>query len=133
MKDTVVQFFCYGHPNILATHPTTLEFTKDAEVTLQGDCIIGVRMDVRFESLKKLLFAKDIKIILEIGDLKESFMAKPNPTFSDEQEIVIRTSPFLSRRTLAIHATKAAIDLPESFRQKLKDPKTRMQVTFEGR
>ncbi|MCD6301577.1 MAG: DUF371 domain-containing protein, partial [Staphylothermus sp.] len=31
-----------GHPNIRATHKTTLEITKEPHVTPRGDCIIAV-------------------------------------------------------------------------------------------
>ena len=38
-------FTAYGHKNILATHKTTIEFTKDKELSLKGNCIVGVRAD----------------------------------------------------------------------------------------
>ncbi len=38
-------FTAQGHPNILATHKTTLEITKDTEVTGEGGCIIAVKAD----------------------------------------------------------------------------------------
>lgn len=128
-----VQFFCHGHPNIRATHLTTIEFTAASEVTVQGDCIVGVKADFRPASVKKLLSAQYLKVTMEIGDSKESFMATTNPQFSDEHEIVFRRSGFASPRTLGIDASKAAIDLPEAFRQKMKDPRTRMIVTIEQR
>lgn len=34
-----------GHRNITAKHRTTLEITKDEEITRKADCIIGVRAD----------------------------------------------------------------------------------------
>ena len=41
----IYKFNAYGHPNILGTHKTTFEFTKDNELTLNGDCIVGVKAD----------------------------------------------------------------------------------------
>ncbi|MBD0360642.1 MAG: DUF371 domain-containing protein, partial [Nitrososphaeraceae archaeon] len=32
----------YGHPNVQSLHPRALEITKNTELTLRGDCIIGV-------------------------------------------------------------------------------------------
>ena len=32
----------YGHPNIRAMHEKTIELTKAKDITLRGDCIIGV-------------------------------------------------------------------------------------------
>ena len=34
-----------GHPNIRATHKTTLEVTKEKELSPRGDCIIGICAD----------------------------------------------------------------------------------------
>jgi hypothetical protein len=34
--------FAQGHENILATHKTTLEFTKDKRLSKKGDCIVAV-------------------------------------------------------------------------------------------
>ncbi|MHA1410910.1 MAG: DUF371 domain-containing protein, partial [Candidatus Odinarchaeia archaeon] len=36
------EFKARGHENITATHPTTLEITKDMKLTPRGDCIIAV-------------------------------------------------------------------------------------------
>ena len=46
-------FFAYGHKNILATHKTTIEFTKDRELSLRGNCILGVNADFNLIELKK--------------------------------------------------------------------------------
>ncbi len=35
-------FTAWGHENITANHKRTLEFTKDNELSLEGDCILGV-------------------------------------------------------------------------------------------
>jgi len=34
--------YAYGHGKIRATHPNTLEITKEGELTERGDCIIAV-------------------------------------------------------------------------------------------
>ena len=31
-----------GHKNILSLHKKTIEITKDSQLTVNGDCIIGV-------------------------------------------------------------------------------------------
>ena len=48
-------FNCYGHENITARHKTTLEFTKDRDLSLKGDCIIGVKADFSLPQLKNLI------------------------------------------------------------------------------
>ncbi|MGI0069069.1 MAG: DUF371 domain-containing protein, partial [Nitrosopumilaceae archaeon] len=35
----------YGHENIRSLHPKTIEITTESNLTVNGDCIIGVRAD----------------------------------------------------------------------------------------
>ena len=35
-------FTVRGHENVQGTHPTTFEFITTSDLTLRGDCIIGV-------------------------------------------------------------------------------------------
>ena len=42
MKNNKYNFTVRGHNNVLALHKNTVEFTKDKELTLNGDCILGV-------------------------------------------------------------------------------------------
>ena len=57
-----MEFFIYGHENISAKHKTTIEFTKDKEVSRKGDCILGVNADFSFSEIKRLLKKKEIEI-----------------------------------------------------------------------
>ena len=123
-----MHFFIYGHPNISAKHKTTLEFTKDKEVSKKGDCIVGVKASFSFSKIKKLLNKKRIKII--IG--KEKIIADVNPDFNDKKEIVIRKSDFKSKRTLGINANKAAVDLSRKLVKRLQDPKEKIKVKIKG-
>src|SRR2546422_10296052 len=36
-------FHAFGHPRILSTHPTTIEITRSQNLTIRGDCVIGVK------------------------------------------------------------------------------------------
>ena len=45
-------FNCYGHENITARHKTTLEFTKDEDLSLKGDCIVGVKAGFQLNKIK---------------------------------------------------------------------------------
>mgnify|MGYP003973927085 CR=1 FL=1 len=123
-----MKFFIYGHENLLATHNTTLEFTKDSYLTKNGDCIVGIRADFSYDELMKLKGQDTIKIIISIDEIKEEIISKVNKYFDHKEEIVIRLSDFLSDRTLGIKANKAAINLSRESIQKLKDPNTRAQV-----
>src|SRR3989344_1528749 len=97
------KFHAYGHPNILGTHKTTLEFTKDEELTLNGDCIIGTKADFELSKLNEFIKNannKKITITIETADkkIKEMVTAELNPNFNDDNELVIRKTEFVSER-----------------------------------
>jgi hypothetical protein len=59
-----------GHPNVLATHPRTIEITKDNYLTKEGNCIIGINAnkacnDIN-EQLRRLITQDNIPIKFEI-------------------------------------------------------------------
>ncbi|MBS3125915.1 DUF371 domain-containing protein [Candidatus Woesearchaeota archaeon] len=123
-----MKFTAYGHPNILATHPTTIEFTKDKELSSEGDCIIGVKADFLLKDIKKIVAKEQIKITVKVDKFKEEISAQTNRLFNHDTELVIRKSDFLSDRTLGIKADKAAVDLARRLVEKLKDPKQKIEV-----
>lgn len=131
-----ITFICYGHKNILGTHRNTLEFTHDKNLTLRGDCIIGVQANYKFDDFKHLKPLQEqkiknrIKIIIEVDDLKDEVIAEYHPGFHHEHEMVIRTSTFADKRTFAIEANKAAIDLRRDLIRKMKNPWQEMKVTI---
>lgn len=122
-----MKFTAYGHPNIRATHKTTFEFTKDKNLTPNGDCIVGVNADFSLLELKKILKFKNIQIIVKVGEHIIMADAKVNPNFCSEEEIVIRNSDFISDRTLGINSDKVAFDFLGVI-DKLKDPAQKIIV-----
>lgn len=124
-------FTAYGHQNITAKHKTTLEFTKDKEVTKRGDCILGVNADFKLESIRKFIEKKDrIKIIIKANGLSEEINANVNEDFNDNEEIVIRRSDFNSKRTLGIKSNKACIDLSKELIKLMKNPKQKLIISL---
>ncbi|MAG72173.1 MAG: hypothetical protein CL471_18065 [Acidobacteria bacterium] len=147
-------FNCYGHKNITAKHKTTLEFTKDENVSLKGECIVGVRADFKLSSLKKFIENKSnykkkqlknkainkktigkipIKIIIRIKNIEEKINGFLNADFNDSREIVIRKSDFISERTLIIKADKGACDLNRNYVEFLKQEKIKIKVTIANK
>lgn len=117
------QFKAWGHKNITARHRNTFEFTKDENVTLEGDCIAGVKADFSLEMTKefiKSLKTNKIRIIIEAGGQIEEINAEINKGFNSGQEIVIRKTGFISERTLAVNADKAAKDFSRELSSMLK-------------
>ena len=132
------QFNAFGHPNMLATHKTTLEFTKDENLSLKGDCIVGVNADFEPEKIKKFIKGcrnGRIKIIIQSEDksITEIVEAELNPNFCDENEIVIRKADFSSGRTLAIRSNKAAFNLKRDLIVYLKAKKNKLVVTIKAK
>ncbi len=127
------EFKVYGHENILATHYNTIEFTKEPDLSKKGDCIVGVKADYDLEELKGIVeeYSK-IKIVFSVGNLSQEIFATTNKGYDDEHELVIRKSEFISPRTFAVKADKAAVDLDRKLVEKLKDPSKKGIVEIIG-
>ena len=74
------EIIAYGHPNISATHTTTFEITKAAELGKEGTCIIGVRankacadFDANFKNAMKE--ARKLEITLEAGGVEDKIIS----------------------------------------------------------
>jgi hypothetical protein len=127
-----------GHENILATHKTTLEITKDTQLSKNGNCIIAIAANKSFNELsdefRKRLRKKNSKItvIIEANGLFDVLTAKgfPELTLTNTKDMVIRKSDYICDRTLAIKASKAACDLSSSLVKKLRDSKQRVKITL---
>ena len=137
----IYKFSAYGHPNILATHKTTLEFTKDEELSLKGDCIVGIKADFDLKELVDLIRNSNknndkkvtIKIMSKNKKIQEKMYAELNPSFNHNKELVIRKSDFVSDRTLAISSNKAAFDLNRDLIDFLRDKKNKVSVIIENK
>lgn len=118
-----------GHANVRATHKTTFEITKDLELSLRGDCIIGVGADKALSdlnwSLKEVVKSKDSLIIMLIVDELEGYdvvlgSGDPRLELSDERRLIVRKSSYIDSSTLAVRATKSAADLSRKLIDSLK-------------
>ncbi len=131
-------FFIYGHKNVLSTHATTLEFTKDDELTLKGDCILGISatkgLSEFSEEFKEKIRDEKARVTVEIEacgvmEIVAGF-GHPDLTLSDACDIVIRKSGFVCGRTLCVHADKAAVDIDKRIVEYLKKPGSKAKVTI---
>ncbi len=127
-----------GHANVLATHRTTLEFTKEKHLSKMGDCIVAIGAnkavaDLGDEFRKSLTNdSARLTILVEAGGISEEINARGSSrlTLAHEKDVVIRKSDYVSTRTLAVHADKAANDLSREFVERLKDPKQEVKITL---
>lgn len=115
-------FNAFGHANILATHVKTLEFTKDSDLTTNGDCIVGVNADFELEKLKQ--FSKKAKLVIQLVRsqelLSQEFKFTINPDFNSAHEIVLRKSMFNSPRTYGFNLNHGASKLRRDIVKELK-------------
>jgi uncharacterized protein len=131
------RFKARGHPAVRSTHRTTLEITRDQDLTKRGDCIVAVGSTKGLpefpEDLKEILTQSGATghLILSTGHFtfKVEGSGDPGLTFSHATDIVVRKSKFISDRTLLINADKSAVDLPRGMVRLLQDP--RRSVTIE--
>lgn len=133
----IYKFTAYGHPNILATHKTTLEFTKDSEVSLRGNCIVGVKADFELNEIKEFIRNSKKKVTITIKTItnkqkiQEKISAEVNPDFNSDKEFVIRKSGFVSERTFAISSNKAAFELDKELISFLRKKDNKIVVVIE--
>ncbi|MCL1978180.1 MAG: DUF371 domain-containing protein [Candidatus Bathyarchaeota archaeon] len=137
-KQLIEQILAFGHENVLAIHPTTLMITKDKKLSKQGDCIIAIGADKATSDLnpefKQKLCEPNTKlnVLIEVDGLIEQVTAYGTAelNLNNNIDMVIRKSNFISDRTLAIKANKAAADLPRELVEKLKNPNQQIKITL---
>jgi len=121
--------FC-GHKNIRSLHTRTIEITKDPNLTLNGDCIIGVSATKSCSDLTSAMKNKirrnrsivEIDLIVEPFSIKIHGIGNDNLLLTHLHDIVLRKSNFISDRTLCLSCNVSAIQIPRKMIDLLKDP-----------
>lgn len=119
-----------GHKNISAKHRSTFQITREHDITKRADCIIAVSADKGVSGLSNELKkaakkdSRGITLKIVAGTRFEVVTGEGcnKLEFTDERDIVIRKSDFISERTLMIKADKSAADLDREFIANLKRP-----------
>ena len=128
-----------GHKNILSLHKKTIEITKDSQLTVNGDCIVGVNSSLACvdlsENLKKKIRNPDTEIVFTILVDEYSFSVhgkgSEKLTLKHPSDIELRKSAFTCSRTIAIKCDKASDDIPRKMVEKLQNPKTAGKLVIE--
>jgi hypothetical protein len=123
----------HGHKNIRSLHPKTIEITTDKDLTLNGDCIVGVEASCGCndipEQMKNLMRNSKSEILFTISANDVSFKVKgsghENLILTNPHDIVIRKSSFICPRTLAIHCNLASDSIPRQMIKILQNPDSR--------
>ena len=118
-----------GHPNVLSKHKSTFEITKDLQLSLSGDCIIGVAMDKTMNdfspSLKEKIRNENtkirVKLATENGEDEIIGYGHSDLSLNHPTDIVCRKSSYVCSRTLMIKSNKASCDLNEEIINDLKE------------
>lgn len=141
MRTTEVKevIFARGHENILATHETALEITKEPNLSKKGNCVIAVSADKALNDLslkfKDNLRREDSKvtILIEAGQIAETVNASGDPSLilTHPSDLVVRKSSYICNRTLAVKADRASCDLSRILVEKLRNPKQRVKITLK--
>jgi len=119
-----------GHGRIRATHRTTLEITKDTELTERGDCIIAVGADRGLmdlpEDFKAALRTAGAMIALGVEAEGQSIRilgrGSPLLPLSHPRDMVFRRGEFICPRTVMIGSDRAADGLDREFVKILRGP-----------
>jgi hypothetical protein len=130
-------FIVKGHPNITSKHKTTLEFTKDPDIGIKADCIIGVKSPVSMDNIPKEISHaikednRPITLKLETENVADTIRGYGHHklTLDHPTDMVSRKSDFKCSRTLMINADKGAIDLKTDLIKDLRDCKP-LKVTI---
>ena len=121
--------FC-GHKNIRSLHTRTIEITKDPNLTLNGDCIIGVSATKSCSDLTSAMKNKirrnrsivEIDLIVEPFSINIHGIGNDNLLLTHLHDIVLRKSNFICDRTLCLSCNVSAIQIPRKMIDLLKDP-----------
>jgi len=130
--------FTYGHENILCTHSTTIEITKEKSLTKKGNCIIGINaskacFDLNPNLKKKIKDGCRIKITLKLNYLQDSFFGfgSKEMRLLDKNDMVFRKSNFICDRTVLINCTKSSNEINRELIENLKIPGKKLSIIFE--
>lgn len=131
-------FFANGHENVTSKHKSTFEITTDKNLTLKGDCIIGLNSNITLndfpEELKKDIQTdnKKIELILETKNATDTIIGEGSSklTLNHPTDMVCRKSDFTCDRTLMIHCNKAAKDLNKELINDLSNS-SKLKITIK--
>ncbi len=124
-----IRFRCWGHQNLRATHGKTLEFTREAEISRRGTCIVGVAATFEPQEAARLRGTLTVKLLL--GEDADQFQAVANPFMAASESLVFRRSGERFGNTFASESEKSARDLDRRLAAKLVDPLAEMEVCLE--
>ena len=129
MKNNNLVIKCKGHINIVAAHKKTFEIVREKDLSVKGDCIIGVNAQYNIKDLLKLKGSVIIK--LKSGNHIDEIEAFINPLFNMDDPFIVRKAPYPQKNTFAFGANKAAFDLSRNLIDNLKNPDNILELELQ--
>ncbi|MBY8983792.1 MAG: DUF371 domain-containing protein [Candidatus Lokiarchaeota archaeon] len=134
----IEKIYAWGHENILCTHRSTIEITKETNLTMRGDCVLAVGaskacLDLTADFKHKIKNGKKFKVKLEVDDIQDFFYGFGNKDLKllDKSDVVFRKSAFICDRTVLINCSKSSKELSRELISKLENPEKKISLTFE--
>ncbi len=129
----------HGHANIRSLHPKTIEITTEPHLTVNGDCIIGVRASSGCndlpEKMKTLLrdSKSTVRCSIRVKDFSFKITGRGDErlALTNPHDIVIRKSSFVCPRTLATNCDAASDQVPRDMVRALQHPESRGVFVIE--
>jgi len=120
----------HGHKNVRSLHPKSIEITTDSDLTVNGDCIVGVGASCGClgipEEMKTLLQnpQSEVTCTILVDNLSYKITGRGSEklTLKNPHDIVIRKSNFTCPRTLSIGCDTASDSIPRQMIEALQNP-----------
>lgn len=132
------EIYAFGHKNIIGTHKTTIEITKDKSLTKRGNCIIGISaskacFDLNSTLKQEINANKKIKITFKAENIQDSFYGFGSKELKllNKHDLVFRTTNYICNRTVLINCTKSSNEIKRKLIEKLQTPGTELLILFE--
>ena len=134
----IEKIYAWGHENILCTHRTTIELTKETNLTKKGDCVLAVKaskacFDLAPELKNQIKNGNKFKVKLEVDDIQDYFYGFGNKELKliDKSDMVFRKSDFICDRTVLINCSKSSKELSRELIERLKNPEKKLSLMIE--
>lgn len=122
-----------GHENVRSLHPKSIEITTESNLTINGDCIVGVNASCGCAGIPHKMKSKlrdpnsEVICTISVGDHSFKITGKGNEKLSltNPHDIVIRKSNFTCPRTLAVGCDFASDAIPRKIIKALQDPNSK--------
>lgn len=135
---TIEKIYAWGHKNIFCTHKTTIEITKDTNLTKQGNCVLAVKAskacyDLNSDLKNLIKTGNKFKVKLEVDEIQDYFYGFGNKELNllNKTDMVFRKTDFICDRTVLINCSKSSTELSRELIDKLKNPEIKLSLTFE--